>query len=66
MSTKQLSVTESQKILGVAGTSTRNGTLKAKALRSMDPIPENFTAEEYCTCAASLKYRQVAYLSSPP
>ena len=29
MSTKQLSVTEGQKVLGVAGTSTRNGTLKA-------------------------------------
>lgn len=33
MSTKQLSVTESQKILGVAGTSTRNGTLKADDLQ---------------------------------
>lgn len=33
MSTKQLSVTESQKILGVAGTSTRNGTLKADELQ---------------------------------
>lgn len=32
MSTKQLSVTEGQKILGVAGTSTRNGTLKADEL----------------------------------
>lgn len=29
MSNKQLSVTEGQKVLGVAGTSTRNGTLKA-------------------------------------
>lgn len=29
MSTKQLSVTEGQKILGVAGTSTRNGNLKS-------------------------------------
>lgn len=33
MSTKQLSVTEGQKILGVAGTSTRNGTLKADELQ---------------------------------
>jgi len=33
MSTKQLSVTEGQKILGVAGTSTRNGTLKADDLQ---------------------------------
>jgi len=33
MSQKQLSVTESQKILGVAGTSTRNGTLKADDLQ---------------------------------
>jgi hypothetical protein len=33
MSTKQLSVTEAQKILGVAGTSTRNGTLKADDLQ---------------------------------
>lgn len=33
MSTKQLSVVESQKILGVAGTSTRNGTLKADELQ---------------------------------
>jgi len=33
MSTKQLSVTEAQKILGVAGTSTRNGTIKADDLQ---------------------------------
>lgn len=33
MSTKQLSVTEGQKVLGVAGTSTRNGTLKADELQ---------------------------------
>lgn len=33
MSNKQLSVTEGQKVLGVAGTSTRNGTLKADELQ---------------------------------